>query len=79
MKIYEVVDNYPSRYDKGLTGQEVLDIISLIEDEGKFTIDMKAFEASLFGSTGPMIDKTLLHYCHDIAWALEHSKKPVSS
>jgi len=64
-EIEELVDNYPAKYEHGLTDAEIQDITSKIPN-----INMEKVHDALYGNTCMIIDNTLINYHHDVRLAI---------
>lgn len=64
-EIQELVDNYPAKYEDGLTNDEIKDITSKIPN-----INMDKVYDALNGNTCMVVDKTVVNYYSDVTLAI---------
>lgn len=64
-EIQKLVDNYPAKYEDGLTDAEIKDITSKIPN-----INMDKVYDALYGNTCMMIDNNIINYHHDVSLAI---------
>jgi len=68
-QINDLVNNWPSKYEEGLTRLEITNIINTIKVHNEFSHEK--FDSAMMGNTCMVKDDVMVIYHHDVVKAIQ--------